>query len=485
MLFFKKMDNREILVKLQYTTKYGVQLNSSRIIKNYNLYKYLVLKNIPEQVYLDYSNEDCELVNLKDLLENSSVVYDKTQIESFNNLKNLLYKDINTQYDLFTLIDNAYNDKFGHVVEKDLAFDKYSYFYKQLLGLSKVVMNKYLQYIGTDEFPKDVNQLFIKELGSDKYNLLIEWLQEPITNDANIINVINNLLNLTGINKALSNKNTLEIPLHKEAKARLNIDVDSLICVKEKVIITKNSSGFYTFKDLIFNIQTSLVIGKWNQQKFTINNLSNEDLEICKYYNLKYDESKVEKKLETPVLVSERNIPVKVEQNVQFEPLVGNIVISETEEKVVNKDSVNQLYEQGKVENIGHSQVMISYLKNLKEKSIIESKLQNNEETSLDDNINKHSSVSANIVDRKKMLETLNSDSTEKNDLTEKSDSAENNETENNETEINTDVLNPYSSTIIPIIDDKVSKGRKKSSIVTVGSTSLKQKAPIIRKTNK
>ena len=85
------MDNREVLVKLQYTTKYGVQLNSSRVIRNYNLFKHLVLKHIPEQVYIDYSNEDCELVNLKNLLDNASVISDKKQIESFNNLKQLLY----------------------------------------------------------------------------------------------------------------------------------------------------------------------------------------------------------------------------------------------------------------------------------------------------------------------------------------------------------------------------------------------------------
>ena len=101
------IDNREVLVKLNYTTKYGVQINSSRLIKNYNLYKHLVLKHIPEQVYIDFSNEDCEVVNLKQVLENASVVTDKTQIDSFNNLKSLLYKDLNTQYDLFTLIDNA------------------------------------------------------------------------------------------------------------------------------------------------------------------------------------------------------------------------------------------------------------------------------------------------------------------------------------------------------------------------------------------
>jgi hypothetical protein len=63
------MDNREVLVKLQYNTKYGVQLNSSRVIKNYNLYKYLVLKNISDQVYVDYANEDCELVNIKYLFD--------------------------------------------------------------------------------------------------------------------------------------------------------------------------------------------------------------------------------------------------------------------------------------------------------------------------------------------------------------------------------------------------------------------------------
>ena len=47
----------------------------------------------------------------------------------------------------------------------------------------------------------------------------------------------------------------------------------------------------------------------------------------------------------------------------------------------------------------------------------------------------------------------------------------------------NTQELNPYSTTIIPIVNDKVSRGRKKAVNVTTGTTSLKQK--IVKKPGK
>ena len=44
--------------------------------------------------------------------------------------------------------------------------------------------------------------------------------------------------------------------------------------------------------------------------------------------------------------------------------------------------------------------------------------------------------------------------------------------------------LNPYSTDIIPIVNEKVSRGRKKT-VVTAGATSLKQKVSTVRKTTK
>ena len=152
------MDNKEVLVKINFTTKYGIQLNSSRVIKSFKLYKYLVLKNLIDQVYIDYSNEDCEIVDIKNVLENAIIITDKNQIESFNNIKQLLYKDLDLQYDLFTLIDNSYHNIFGYKVDKDLSFEKYNQFNIQLISLSKLLISK---YIGYENFPKDINQLLL------------------------------------------------------------------------------------------------------------------------------------------------------------------------------------------------------------------------------------------------------------------------------------------------------------------------------------
>ena len=333
------MDNREVLVKLQYNTKYGVQLNSSRIIRNYNLYKYLVLKNVSEQVYIDYANEDCEMINVKCLFDDAYVTSDKEQITSYNNLKELFTKDINVQCDLFSLIDNAYIDILGHTVEKDLSFDKYSYFYRQFLDISRGLMNK---YIGTDNYPKDINELYRKELGDERYNLLLQWLNEPIINDVNINCVINCVQNLTNKNNSICKLKESQIPLHIAAKERTDFDTQNIFAIKEKVIITKNMSGFYTFKDLIFNIQNSNVIGKWNNKTNRIELLSKEDVKLCELYNFKYDKT-------------------KINDNVTNLTNVDSNILSD---KIINNDP-HQSYEIQKQNN--NKSPMISHLNNLKE----------------------------------------------------------------------------------------------------------------------
>lgn len=491
------MDNREVLVKLQYTTKYGVQLTSSRVIRNYNLFKHLALKHIPEQVYIDYSNEDCELVNLKNLLDNASVTSDKKQIESFNNLKQILYKDVNTQYDLFTLIDNAYNDVFGCNVEKDLAFDKYSYFYKQLLDLSKSLMNKYMEYIGTDEFPKDINQLYMKELENDKYNQLIEWLYEPIINDVNINCLINCILNDSCCSNTVksNNKTTFEIPLHKNAQSRIVDDINKPVPLKEKVIISKNSLGLYTFKDLVFNLKTSLVIGKWNSQTQNTDKLSQTDIELCKNYNLKYDESQVSQNL------NENNNVVDTTDNTTNQNNLEELS-NENQESVTNvtqqgfvTNVSHQLYEQKKAESfnnltenkVNNDKKLNEFFNNLikEQKSKVQEQTTdiNEEENVQNEPVQVTENVMKNILNQREL--SLISNTVELSGNLESS--SENlNEDSGSPVEItDTPVLNPYSSTIIPIINDKVSRGRKKASTVTVGTTSLKQKATVPRKTGK
>jgi hypothetical protein len=58
-------------------------------------------------------------------------------------------------------------------------------------------------------------------------------------------------------------------------------------------------------------------------------------------------------------------------------------------------------------------------------------------------------------------------------------------ENSNEETPVSNNLLVSGSSEIIPIVNEKVSRGRKKASTVTVGTVSLKQKAQVVRKTGK
>lgn len=469
------MDNREVLVKLQYTTKYGIELHSSRVLRNFSLYKYLVLKHVSEQVYIDYSNEDCEIVNLKELLNNSVTITNKTQIESYNNLKELMYKNTNNQYDLFVLIDNAYNDVFNYYVENDLAFEKYTYFYKKLLLLSKNLMNNYTQYIGTEKFPKDMNQLFEMELGEQKFNQLVEWMLEPILNDSNINCLINGLLNQIGIKQLSASGQSDSLPCHKNATQRFNDSLNTpVVDMKEKVIITKNQQGYYTFKDLIFNLKTSLVIGKWNSKTMTMDNLSNDDIDTCKLFNLKYDEQRVETQ-------SKVNNSVSVVQNI-----LHNVNLENKNDTI---QTINKVIQQG----FGTKRELypsVPQLHELEKKTASDidtvtdvCRNQTNEQanTTVSEISNEPNSNELNINKTDEVVPGFVSESEGPTDI---ALASSRNIVENENVSLqNQDLssINPNTVSFVPVsINDKVSKttNRKKTTVVS-GNMSLKQKLAI------
>jgi len=451
------MDNREVLVKLQYTTKYGIELHSSRVLRNFPLYKHLVLKHVSEQVYIDYSNEDCEIVNLKELFNNSITITNKNQIDSYNNLKDLMYKNVNNQYDLFVLIDNAYNDIFNYYVENDLAFEKYTYFYKKLLLLSKNLMNNYTQYIGTDKFPKDMNNLFEIELGEQKFNQLVEWMLEPILNDSNINCLINTILNKIGIKQLLSNQ-TDNIQCHKNASQRFNDTLNKpIVDMKEKVIITKNQQGYYTFKDLIFNLKTSLVIGKWNSKTMTMDKLSNDDINICKLFNLKYDDQRIETQNET----NSQNMFLNINLENKNDTIQTISKVIQKHESEKNKETNSQ------IETV--SEVVTDNLNEPSVDNLNEPSVDNLNEPSVD-NLNEPNIDNLNEPN----IDNLN-----------KTENVSNSQVENKVSPQNDDLnsINPNTVSFVSLsVNDKVSKTtNRKRTTVTSSSSSLKQKLAITK----
>jgi hypothetical protein len=275
------MDNKEVLVKLHFVTKYGVPISSYKVIKNYTLYKYLVITHLVDKIYIDYSNEDCEIVDVHTLFKNSKIIDDKNIISSYNNIKHILLENDIHNYNLFSLIDMTYSDTFGFTVENDSKFQKYSEFYKLCLDLTKKII---LKYSNKQDCPKNINELLTIELGTD-FNILLNFLNEPIDNENNIIKIINKLNN-----KLLDQTSTAIINNFTENSSGKSFSTETNK-QKDKVIISKNQHGLYTFKDLIFDMKTGFVTGKWNGYK--LDYLTEEDINLCKSYNLKYIDIKI------------------------------------------------------------------------------------------------------------------------------------------------------------------------------------------------
>ena len=443
------MDNKEVLVKLHFVTKYGVPISSYKVIKNYTLYKYLVTTHLVDKLYIDYSNEDCEIVDIVSLFKNAKVVDEKNFINSHNDIKHiLLEKDIH-QYNLFSLIDMTYSDTFGFTVENDPKFQKYSEFYKMFLDLIKIII---LKYSNKQEYPKNVNELLSIELGAD-FNNLLNLLNEPIDNENNIMNIVNKLNN-----KLLNQTSSAIINNSTETNKQ-----------KDKIIISKNQHGFFTFKDLIFDMKTGFVTGKWNGHK--LDYLTEEDINLCKSYNLKYIDIKIcnnfVKITSNNTELNNTSIDIKDDfKNILNDKIKQSVLQVDEQVKETNQELIQEQREESSEES---SEETSEEVKDQTEDSTGEQKEESSEEVKdqTEDSTGEQKEETT-LIEIEKITEQLSEISNENIQDTIQKDNEQNNTIEQNEPIVKTEPLNPNSIIgVIKPLDVKPSRGRRKISAVT------------------
>ena len=443
------MDNKEVLVKLHFVTKYGVPISSYKVIKNYTLYKYLVTTHLVDKLYIDYSNEDCEIVDIVSLFKNAKVVDEKNFINSHNDIKHiLLEKDIH-QYNLFSLIDMTYSDTFGFTVENDPKFQKYSEFYKMFLDLIKIII---LKYSNKQEYPKNVNELLSIELGADFINLL-NLLNEPIDNENNIMNIVNKLNN-----KLLNQTSSAIINNSTETNKQ-----------KDKIIISKNQHGFFTFKDLIFDMKTGFVTGKWNGHK--LDYLTEEDINLCKSYNLKYIDIKIcnnfVKITSNNTELNNTSIDIKDDfKNILNDKIKQSVSQVDEQVKETNQELIQEQREESSEES---SEETSEEVKDQTEDSTGEQKEESSEEVKdqTEDSTGEQKEETT-LIEIEKITEQLSEILNENIQDTIQKDNEQNNTIEQNEPIVKTEPLNPNSIIgVIKPLDVKPSRGRRKISAVT------------------
>ena len=443
------MDNKEVLVKLHFVTKYGVPISSYKVIKNYTLYKYLVTTHLVDKLYIDYSNEDCEIVDIVSLFKNAKVVDEKNFINSHNDIKHiLLEKDIH-QYNLFSLIDMTYSDTFGFTVENDPKFQKYSEFYKMFLDLIKIII---LKYSNKQEYPKNVNELLSIELGAD-FNNLLNLLNEPIDNENNIMNIVNKLNN-----KLLNQTSSAIINNSTETNKQ-----------KDKIIISKNQHGFFTFKDLIFDMKTGFVTGKWNGHK--LDYLTEEDINLCKSYNLKYIDIKIcnnfVKITSNNTELNNTSIDIKDDfKNILNDKIKQSVSQVDEQVKETNQELIQEQREESSEES---SEETSEEVKDQTEDSTGEQKEESSEEVKdqTEDSTGEQKEETT-LIEIEKITEQLSEISNENIQDTIQKDNEQNNTIEQNEPIVKTEPLNPNSIIgVIKPLDVKPSRGRRKISAVT------------------
>lgn len=232
----------ENLVSICLTTRYGIKIYSSRVIKYYNFYRKLV-QDIDISRYYKIGKKEDNFKITNDLFKLSTR---QTDIIYFRELYGCDIFNSDNDYDIFEMIDVAYTQKYGYSIENTPAFKTYVELF------NKIKNNK------------------IQDGVEDCYKLL----EEPEKN-GDIINKKLQSLSLAVITKK-------EIPVVNNNNVNDGGD-------KKFLVIKKNTFGQFVYEkyNLVLNPSTKCIVGTPNGMG-GVHNLDTDGIELCEKLKLKY-----------------------------------------------------------------------------------------------------------------------------------------------------------------------------------------------------
>ena len=262
----------ETLVSIAVSTKYGIDIYSSKLIDQYNFYTQ-TLRESGVDVVFKYNDGEQEVFNVNDLLD----AMDESPSDCNHYFLELHGREFNScdQYKIFDMIDEAYLSKYGHSVRDGPVFQKYNELFRKIKIVEKQTSDTWKQ-LNARSRTKIAQQPFVERLDTC-YSLL----KEPHKNDKLIVEQLEFIM---------SGYRTIQLEEKSEMEKEEEIRQKKEELERKKdLIIRKNAFGQFVYEkyNLVFDPVEKCVVGVSNMMGGAYP-LDLSGVQLCQRLKLKY-----------------------------------------------------------------------------------------------------------------------------------------------------------------------------------------------------
>lgn len=262
----------ETLVSLSLTTKFNINIYSSKIIDQYYFYTQ-TLRESGVDVILKYNNGDQDVFNINDLLDCMST----SPTDHIHYFSELHGREFNSDdnFKIFDLIDEAYNDRFGFSIKDGPVFQKYNELFRKVKIVERQTSELWKQF--TARSKTKVAQFPFGEKIDESYSLL----QEPHKNEKQVVENLEFVM--SGYRKIqLEEKEEKQ----KQDEIKKKKEEEDL---RKHLTIKKNQFGQFVYDkyNLVFDPKEKCIVGVSNKMG-GFYPLDYSGVQLCERLRLKY-----------------------------------------------------------------------------------------------------------------------------------------------------------------------------------------------------
>lgn len=262
----------ETLVSLSISTKYGINVYSSKIIDQYNFYTQ-TLRESGIDIILRYSNGEYEKFNINDLLDSMNTSSD----DHTHYFIELYGREFNSseKFKLFEMIESEYLSKYGYSIKDGPVFQKYNDLFRKIKIIERQTSDMWKVFSARSR--TKIAQFPFGEKFDECYSLI----QQPHNNEKQVIENLEYII--SGYRKT-----QLEEKLEKEKEEEIRRKKEDLE-LKKNLTIRKNQFGQFIYDkyNLVFDPSDKCIIGMSNKMGGTYP-LDLSGVQLCEKLKLKY-----------------------------------------------------------------------------------------------------------------------------------------------------------------------------------------------------
>lgn len=261
----------ETLVDIVISTKYGIDIWSSKIIDQYNFYTQ-TLRESGIDIVIKYNDGDVDIFNINDLLDVMNETPDHTHY-----FLELYGREFNScdKYKIFDMIEEAYKTKYGYTISEGPIFQKYNELFRKIKIVEKQLMDIWKQL-------NEKSRVVVSQYSFDKtirecYDLILE----PHKNESEIIE---------SLESVMSGYRQVQMDEHMERQREMEMErLKEEMEMKKDLTIKKNKFGQFIYEkyNLVLDPKDKCIVGVSNKMGgFYPLDLS--AVQLCQKLKLKY-----------------------------------------------------------------------------------------------------------------------------------------------------------------------------------------------------